>query len=252
MSAILRYIIFFFLPFYPVIACNNNNVPAPKVSKKIIDRDYHDSTLYLQKLVPAQNSVFSNDYSYYQDSILKLQNGLIAYYFRKYNSDSCPPVTYSKKNLLESYEGFKNVGDLNHNLRPDSVFVLNPINWCEENYGQSYYFTDTTLPRLKTDSYCCHPSSIFSVGDIDEDGIEEIGEYYTSCTSKYKSLIVYSLKNGGWKRVGQCAYDLRYSEYEANYKSYIKKLKKDSFAMLEITDLDSAYTGRKHWIKFDM
>lgn len=239
-----------FLTFF-LVACNDRSFQPPKMSKKMINGGYRDSTLNHQKLVMSQDSVFSNDDSYYQDSLFRLHNKLLAYYFKKYNSNSCEPIAYLKKDLKEEYLGFKNLGDINHNHRKDSVFVLNPLTLCEEKNGQSYYFTDTTLPRLQTDSYCCHPSSIFSVDDIDEDGIDEIGQYYSSCVSRYKSLIVYSLKKGEWKQVGQCIFDLHYSEFETNYKSYVRKLKKNSFAMLEITDLtDKAYVGKKHWVTF--
>jgi hypothetical protein len=250
MVTIVKYLLTFLLVF-SFVSCQNKNQPVSNKEKKK-EQQKDTITGYYNKPMTTNDSVFSNNYSYYGDSLFKLHKKILAYYFKKYDSNSCNPVIYSKKDLKEVYEGFKNVGDLNHNHQKDSVFVVNPLNTCEENIGQSYYFTDTTLPRLQTDSHCCHPSSIFSIGDIDEDGTDEIGQYYSSCVSRYKSLIVYSLKNGEWKQIGRCVYDLMYSKYEANYKSYIKKLKKDSFAMLEITDLDTAYIGRQHWIKFDM
>jgi hypothetical protein len=90
---------------------------------------------------------------------------------------------------------------------PVAVFVWPQLSWCDLE-GDAYYFTDTSLPRLETESGCCHPQSLFLVGDIDEDGIQEIGQYFSSCASRYKSLYVYSLKNNTWKEVGHSTFDL--------------------------------------------
>jgi hypothetical protein len=129
-----------------------------------------------------------------------INNKMIQTYLNQYNVDSCGIQKYDDSTLAKEFEGIKELGDINNDNINDSVFVLPPLTFCED--GQSYYFSDLNLPRLLTDSYCCHPESIFNVGDIDEDGVAEIGQYYSSCTGRYKSLIVYSLKAKKWKEVG--------------------------------------------------
>lgn len=182
--------------------------------------------------------------------LLKNYNDRITYYFSKYQSDTCDRQKDFESSLLAQFEGFKQIGDLNQDKKNDSVFVLPPMTFCEE--GQSYYFSDISLPRLLTDSYCCHPVNIFSIGDIDEDGIAEVGQYYSSCASRYKALVVYSLKKDEWRQVGHCIFDLRYSGHETNFNNYIRKISKGKFEMLEITDLteDRSKIGQKNWLRF--
>jgi hypothetical protein len=177
---------------------------------------------------------------------------LIQKYLDKYLIDSCENQIYDDSTLIQTFERPKRLGDLNNNHKIDSVFVLPPLNFCED--GQSYYFTDPILPRLQTDSYWCHPSNLFSVGDIDENGVCEIGEYYSSCASRYKLLCVYSLINAKWEQVGQCTFDLGYSKYNINFKSYVRKTGKGNFQMLEITDLteDTSKIGKKNWLEFKL
>jgi hypothetical protein len=158
----------------------------------------------------------------------------------------------------DDFEGLCYIGDINHNNIKDSVFVLHPLSFCQfpgeqSNDGQAYYFLDTTLPRLQTESYCCHPSSLFVAGDIDEDGVQEIGQYYSSCVSHYKSLYVYTLKQHRWKEAGHVVYDLFYADSTKPYSSYVRKTSKNQFEMLEVTDLtDKEYIGKEHWIKFSI
>jgi hypothetical protein len=167
---------------------------------------------------------------------------------------------YDKKDVIEGFEGVAYIGDINHNNIADSVFVLNVLQFpCKPENGEiedgmAYYFTDTTLPRLLTDTYCCHPTYLFSVGDIDEDGIAEIGEYRTSCVSRFKSLNIYSLKNNEWTAIGHATYDLSYADSTKPYSYYVKKIRKNQFEMLEITDLpeNPKYARKPHWIKFIM
>lgn len=165
--------------------------------------------------------------------------------------NDCLPCRYAKKTLISENEGFHNIGDIDGDGKNDFVFVLFPLNWCEE--GQSYYFTNKNIPRLLTESNCCHPNSIFNVGDIDEDGICEIGQYYSSCASRFKALIVLTLKDDNWKEIGNCVFDLGYSRVESDYKLFVQKTEKGKFRMLEITDLTDSvkYYGKKHWIDFE-
>ncbi|UKN02747.1 hypothetical protein K6119_04360 [Paracrocinitomix mangrovi] len=169
--------------------------------------------------------------------------------FKHYDLDECFPTSYDTVNT--TFEAANNLGKILNDDNEVYTIVLNPLNFCEE--GQSYYFT-ADLPRLSTDSECCHPNSLFSVGDLDEDGIDEIGQYYSSCTSRYKSLKVYSLKNNAWNEIGKCTYDLAYSDFGiGEFSNYVRKLGKGVFEMLEITDIgDPKYEGKPNWIRFQM
>lgn len=126
------------------------------------------------------------------NSLLNNKASLLKIILEKYQPDTCETVVYKDSSLKQGFEGIKNIGDINRNNLKDSVFVLPPFNYCDDGY--SYYFFDTTLPRLYTDSYCCRPDNLFPIGDIDEDGATEICIFYSSCTSRFKSLIAYSLK----------------------------------------------------------
>ena len=205
-----------------------------------------------QRTTPlSKDSAFTNDYNFIADSLLHGHKDLVKYYIHKYAPD-CRPNVFAKAGLKDDFEGLRKIANLKHHNIRDSVFVLYPISLCED--GQSYYFTDTALPRLQTDSYCCHPDNIFSVGDIDEDGIAEIGQYYSSCTSHYKSLYVYTLKNKAWKQVGHSVFDQHFMKYDVPFASYVRKTAKGKFEMHEISDLTADTSGQKRgldgWLKF--
>ena len=82
---------------------------------------------------------------------------------------------------------------------------------------------------LKIQSYCCLPKSIFSIGDIDEDGIHEIAQYYSSCSGRYKQINLWTMKEGNWKEISQISFTLynllKSSKTSINYiKSWRKEL----------------------------
>ncbi len=199
----------------------------------------------------SKDAVFTNDYNFIADCLLHGHKDLVKYYVGKY-AHNCPPYQYAKSDLKDEFEGLRKIAKLKRHNICDTVFVLYPISVCED--GQSYYFTDTALPRLQTDSYCCHPNNLFSVGDIDEDGIAEIGQYYSSCTSHYKSLNVFTLKNKAWKQVGHSVFDQHYMKYDKPFASYVRKTGKGKFEMHEISDLTADTSGQKKgldsWLKF--
>jgi hypothetical protein len=176
------------------------------------------------------------------DSLLNKKVQLVADLINKYQQDSCVILTYKNSVLKESYEGIKVLGDINNDKIPDTVFVLPPFNFCEE--GESYYFSDTNLPRLFTESYCCHPENLFSIGDIDEDGIAEICIFHSSCVSRFKSLRAYTLKNNTWKEIGHVTFDINFMKPDKEKR--VKKTGKGKFEMLEIVD----DPGTKEWKKF--
>ena len=217
-----------------------------------------------QVIMNHEGQVKSNDLAYFSDSIFHGYKEVLSYYFKKYSSDTCF-IWHDKTNFIDSvgvngYHEVKTLGIVHNNIK-SSVFVLYPLSYCtyyntlddERGFNKmSYYFTDTTLPRLQTDSYCCHPSNIFLAGDIDEDGVSEIGQYYSSCGSHYKSLFVYTLKNNQWKEIGHSVFDQHYMTYDRQFSSYVKKAGKGKFIMYEKTDLSSDSTNaiNGHWLKF--
>ena len=218
---------------------NNNKPVVVEHSRKIVDQ-----------IAENKHKILSTDYHFFGDTLLHGYAGKLKYYFEKYTKgDSCKLGTYDDTTLEEYFEGIKLLGYLKNNNTKDSVFVLPALTVCEDG-GESYYFSDTSIPRLHTESVCCHPENIFLVGDIDEDGISEIGQYTSSCVSRYKGLIVWTLKNRQWKKVGECSYDMFYEK--PPMKRRVRKTGKGKFEMLEISDCvsDKRFFGKPHWLKF--
>ena len=151
-----------------------------------------------------EDSVLANDAEFISQKLLKEKYPFDLTQYDTIKRGYCRPDKLDKQQLIESFEGFNNVGDLDKDGKDDYVFVLHPINRCEE--GQSYYFSNPKIPRIETDSYCCHPKSLFSIGDIDEDGSNELGEFYSSCASRYKAITIWSLKSGKWKEIKSFSY----------------------------------------------
>jgi hypothetical protein len=218
-----------------------------------IDAQKKKDSIDLQNFIDTFNTVKATDYNFLADSIFHGHKALLKYYVNKYFIDTCVAERFPKDDIKEEFEGLMYIGKIRNNKIRDSVFVLNPLSYCDSD-GQCYYFTDTSLPRLQTDSYCCHPENIFLVGDIDEDGVSEIGQYTSSCASHYKALLVWTLKNNEWKQVGSSVFDQHYMTYDLPYSTYVKKISKGKFEMLEITDLtdDSTKIGKRNWRKFSM
>jgi len=194
------------------------------------------------KLTTTKDSVFSNNYSFYGDTVFPGHKNIIKFLLTQYDKDTCVPMTYEKKNLIEGFEGYKELGDINNDRQNDSVFILQPLNWCEYDDGQSYYFTDTTLPRLKSGSYCCHPSNFFKAADIDEDGINEVGFFYSSCASRYKSLQLYRLKNKEWQQIATADFDILTQDPDkVKFEDLVRKISKNKFQIKNFIE------GKKYW-----
>ena len=229
---------------------NKNKIEPIEISTGIESPNIHQN-----KLLP-NNLVSTNDYIFFADSVLHGYRDVLKFYFKKYIPDSCGHLHLEQKDIIDNFEGLEFIGDINHNKTQDSIFVLGQLGFCkfegEDDFdGDAYYFTDTTLPRLQTTSGCCHPKNIFYVGDIDEDGIAEIGLFSSSCASHYKSLYVYSLKNGKWKKVGHSVFDLFYMDVNKPYSNWVRKTGRNKFQMLQITDLTRKdKVGKRDWLKF--
>lgn len=192
--------------------------------------------------------LLNDNIRYISDSLWKRDPALLDQYIRKYLPDSCCVIRFENEHLKNDYEGPGLPGDINGDRRPDTFYILKEFHLCAQ--GQSYLFADTSLPRLTTTSFCCHPRNLFLIGDIDEDGIQEIGLYHSSCSSHYKSLYAYSIKKGAWKEVGHTIFDTYYMDTEKPYQHFFRKTGKGRFEMLETTDLREANIGKPIWQKF--
>ena len=204
-------------------------VSTPSTSTRAVNKD------------SLQNKLDDNIH-FIADSLLNGKGYLLKRYLSKYQTDTCGIVTYENTSLKEGFDGIKNIGDINGNEINDTIFVLPPFNYCDDGY--SYSFFDTSLPRLYTDSYCCRPDNLFSIGDIDEDGVSEICIFYSSCVSRFKSLIAYSLKDNKWKQIGRCTFDINFMK--PNKEQRVRKTGKGKFEMLEIVDNEK----NKEWKEF--
>jgi hypothetical protein len=208
-----------------------------------VDNTHNQKTTVVQKVIKDSLLNRLNDnIQFFGDSLLNGKTILLKRLINTYQVDTCNIIAYRNSTLKEEFESIKIFGDLNSNKVADTAFVLPPFNYCDD--GDSYYFFDTTLPRLYTDSYCCHPDNLFSIGDIDEDGVAEICIFYSSCVSRFKSLIAYSLKNKTWQQIGRCTFDIGFMKPDKEKR--IRKIGKGKFEMLEIVDK----LKNKEWRQF--
>jgi hypothetical protein len=172
--------------------------------------------------------ILNSNKQYLKDSLLKDNLGVIDNYFSIYQSDTCGILTHKNSELKEEFEGIKIVKGIKIDKQSDTVFVMPTFNYCDD--GESYCFYDKTLPRLYTDSYCCQPDNFFVCSDIDEDGINEVGIFYSSCASRYKSLRIFSLKNGQWKEIGNSDFDvLTQDPDKVQFDKLVMKISKGTF-----------------------
>ncbi|CAD0001114.1 hypothetical protein FLACHUCJ7_00378 [Flavobacterium chungangense] len=210
-----------------------------KVFLEPINQLSYEWQLAAIKYGTSKDSILSNDIQFINYSILGRKFKLdISKYEAESRKKGCYPLRLQKKMFNEFYiEGFNNLGDLNGDNKADSVFVLHALNHCEE--GDSYYFTDNSIPRILTDSNCCHPYSILNIGDIDEDGKSEIAEYYSSCASRYKAITIYSLKESGWKEIKSFSFVLNDKYFiDKDFKKLFRKTSKNHLEYYEISDIN--------------
>lgn len=185
------------------------------------------------------DTYLSNNIQFINDSVLMGKFKLdIAKYEIENSTKQCRPITIKKADFREYHdEGMVNVGDLDGDKKDEFVFVLTPLNSCEE--GDSYYFTNNNIPRIKTDSGCCHPRNILNIGDIDEDGKMEIAEYYSSCASRYKAITIYSFKKSKWKEIKSFSFVLNDQfSIEKDFKKLFRKISKNNLEYYEISDVN--------------
>lgn len=244
----------FILMFFSLLACRNevektaretSNEKAVSKANTRKKLSYEEETKK-QKINQPKDSVLSNDIQFINDSILEGKFKLdISRYVLENTKKECFPTLVQREAFYEYSldasknlkKKFKDLGDLNGDGKNDFVFILPGLGWCEE--GQSYYFTDNKIPRIESNSNCCHPESIFSIGDIDEDGGNEIAEYNSSCASNFKVFKIWTLKNDKWKLVEDFTFYFNNGKYEAfkDFHKLYKKISKNKFKFLEISDM---------------
>ncbi len=237
--------VFLFLIVFSFLSCKKETKQIKTNLKKTVSQSdiwekysfEHQAKILKDKTL--KNTVLSNDIQFINDSILKGKFKLdISKYELNAKKKHCYPIQLQKKELYEFYDiVFNNLGDLNGDGKEDSVFVLHALNECDA--GDSFYFTDNKIPRIKTDSDCCHPGDIVNIGDIDEDGKNEIAEYSSSCVSRYKEFNIYTFKNSTWKKITTFSFVIN-DQFppDQDFKKLFRKTSKNHLEYFEISDID--------------
>lgn len=213
---------FLFVSCSLLLFCNNSSGEKPKPLTSKID------TLSLKdRLTPHHLKV----------ELLK--NPFLHPQIKKYIQDSNTLVLlkYLADNL-DTFKKAKVIGDINGDHKIDSVLLMPEMMYSPENgyeEGTAFVFSDPAIPRIKTNTLCVNLGSLFFVGDIDEDEWVELGQYHSSCASHYKTLILLRCnKKNKWNAVEYCTYDTYFPE--PHFSSRIRKVKKNQYEMIEITD----------------
>jgi hypothetical protein len=200
-------------------------------TKTLIQKGIHTDSL---------RSALRQNLDFFARHLLHGHSAVIRRYMRKYQPDSCMITTYKNSNLKINFEGVKVIKSIFVNEKADTIFVIPPFNYCDD--GESYCFYNKALPRLYTDSYCCHPYNLFVLPDIDGDGVREIGIYYSSCASRFKALIIYSLKGGSWKKIASSMFDTFMKNPEkTRFNTLVRKISKGKFKICDFAD------GKTEW-----
>jgi hypothetical protein len=207
---------------------------------------FHSDTAGEKASTPKQKNkdslkiAFKKNVDFFANVLLKGHGVIIRNYIQKYQPDSCGMMAYNNSDLKEGFEGVKTIKSVYNDKKEDAVFVVPSFNYCDE--GDSYCFYDQTLPRLYTESNCCHPNNLFILQDIDEDGIREIGIYYSACSSRFKALKIYSLKNGKWTEVASSTFDtFMKNPDKVLFDTLVKKISKSKFKICDFAD------GKTEW-----
>ncbi len=231
-----------------LVSCGERKNEAVSINEtKFSELSYYEQINQIRKNT-SKDSVLSFDKEFIVREIL---GGGFELEIDKYLNEECYPIRVSREVQIQNFEGFQNLGDIDNDGIDDSVFVLDRLSYCEE--GQSYYFSNPTIERIYTESNCCHPNSTFSIGDIDEDGRNEIGQYYSSCASRYKRINFWTLRGDRWEELGEFAFTLN-DEYQVfeDFDKLYKKKAKGVFEFLEISDVNVNGELVKEWKTIEM
>jgi hypothetical protein len=183
---------------------------------------------------------FKKNVDFFANVLLKRHGLVFRNYIKKYQPDTCVMILRKNSELKAYFEGIRTIKGIRNNKKADTVFVVPPFNYCDD--GDSYCFFDRTLPRLYTNSYCCHPRNLFVLPDIDEDGVREIGIYYSSCASRFKALRIYTLKIGKWKEIAGSTFDIFMKDPDkVRFNTLVKKISKGKFRICSFAN------GKSEW-----
>ncbi len=152
------------------------------------------------------------------------------------NDTSIIILTSTLIDNLEKYSQIKSLGDINNDGINDSIMIIPELFITKKNSyesGSSAIFTDKKIPRIKVNVSCLETDYIFPVSDINNDGIIELGKYYSSCVSRFKSLELISLNQKKWNIKGQVTFDVFFGEPKKEER--IEKIELNKFRMREIT-----------------
>lgn len=223
-----------------------------KIFKNILDTNliykisYFQNDDFIKTILKIETSTPSK--INYTDSLctnfLKCPTNVLNYYLIKYNANyQDDSIIYSTfKN--DTFEESSTLGDLNNDSKIEKVFLLPSIS---NDDGMSFNFYDTIYPRLNTNSTCAHSNNIFLLDDLNEDGLNEIGLYYSACSSRYKSLQVFSLIKNEWKHLASSTFDIFTKEPNPKeFNKYIRKISKNKFQMLNFDD------GETYWKNYSI
>lgn len=138
---------------------------------------------------------------------------------------------------IEEFRKFQVYGDINGDKQLDSAFLVPELqHTLRDGYedGVTVIFSDPKIPYIKVNQMCVQFQNFSPIGDIDEDGWLEMLQYYSSCASRYKSLILLKCtpNRKEWAEVESCTYDTYYDD--PPWQQRIRKLRKNQFEMIEI------------------
>jgi hypothetical protein len=193
------------------------------------------NTAYSKVRINYKEQFKNQYYTYLGDSLLVNHSNYLKDYISKYKLDTCEIQYISSFALKSEFKGVLKIGDINNDNSDDSVFVLNSFLMCDP--GDTYCFTSSSLPPLHTESECCHPSCLFLCPDINEDGIHEIGIYFSSCASRFKSLKIFTLYDNKWNAIGVSDFDIQTKDpSQVPFTCLVRKVSKNIFSICNFLD----------------
>ncbi len=156
---------------------------------------------------------------------------------RYYMTDGHTFVLLDHLHREEDYLVTMPFGDINGDDVIDSVLImpegyqLDSVSWVE---GESFVFADRRFGKLRSpESGCNHVSNMFVMDDIDEDGLNEIGIYTSSCVGRFKALRVFSLgPDTVWREQGSVTFDIHCPDPPKEQR--VRKRDKAKFEFLRV------------------